>query len=717
MCGFSGLLVGNRSNPQSAEWESRFAEAAQKIAHRGTDDNRLIKYTSLLLNHFRLAFQDLESGRQPMLSRDGAHAITFNGEIYNHLELRKELENRHGEISWRTHSDTETLLEGWLREGAGFVDKLEGEFAFVVSRTDGSECFAARDHFGVKPLFFALAETNTRMFSDARATYTCTTPLLAFASEMKALPAKKIWNRDGALRQFVGLFEPICTPFENIIHCPPGGRIMATRQGGSQSNGNYRVIVTTRAQAVRNNNRTAFWSSDHIDHTLAEFRSALKHSVNERLLSDVELGVYLSGGIDSKAVAFELSDTLKSHTSSWKKGALKSFTVGFESAGYDESEEAVAFAKHLGFEPHVLTLSDSALNYSYPHAVYISENLQPFTNGAAKWWLSLFARQYVPGVLTGDGADELLCGYPSFRYCVWWAFSQRGRTPTTPLGTRWRDSVYVKRFLKQSENPWLAGSSAEGRGDDFEKSIKLWGVPHPLFEQIQTITEAILGVEEAGLWLASQGPSIRSWYLLGIENAQRDDQEFLLNPENALLLWQNYFCQSHLPVQILNWVGDRMEMANTLEGRTPFLSGSLRRLVQQLPDIALVQGFTDKAVLRKSYAQVFPRQFALTPKKQFNAPFIDFAQLRKQYDIDTVLEKMGISTQGNRICQVLMNESKSTGQQDLSARERYLRTHRISALQTLFCSAIVQRSLVEEVQPQRDLEFENLILQRGGIRS
>ncbi|MEN9529776.1 MAG: hypothetical protein RI932_1649 [Pseudomonadota bacterium] len=714
MCGFSGLLIGNSSHSQAAEWEARFAETAQKIAHRGTDDNRLLKFNSVMLNHFRLAFQDLESGRQPMLSRDGAHAITFNGEIYNHLELRTELESRHGSIDWRTHSDTETLLEGWLREGSGFIEKLEGEFALVISRTDGSECFAARDHFGVKPLFFALADINTRMFSDARGHYSCNTPILAFASEMKALPNKKSWNRDGALRQFVGLFEPICTPFENIIHCPPGGRLSASLQRSSESTAFFRVVVSTRAQAVRQNNRSEFWSSSNPNEQLSEFRSALKQSVSERLLSDVELGVYLSGGIDSKAVAFELAAALKSQPSRWKKGALKSFTVGFESAGYDESSEAVAFATHLGFDPHVLPLSNSALNYSYPHAVYISENLQPFTNGAAKWWLSLFARQHVPGVLTGDGADELLCGYPSFRYCAWWAFAQRGRVSNTPLGQRWRDSVYVKRFHKQSENPWLAGSSAEGRGDDFEKSLTLWGVPHPLFEQIQTITAAILGEQETELWLASQGPSIRSWYLLGLENTQRDDAAFLLNPENALLLWQNYFCHTHLPVQILNWVGDRMEMANTLEGRTPFLSGSLRRFVEKLPDIALVQGLTDKAILRKAYAQVFPRQFALTPKKQFNAPFIDFEALRKQYNIDDVLEKMGITTQGTRICNELMSESSRAQGHEPGTRERYLHTHRMSALQTIFCSAIVQRTLVEEAPPQRDMDFERLILRREG---
>lgn len=191
MCGFSGLLTANRSHPQAAEWKSRFADAAQRIAHRGNDDSRFLNFQSVSLHHFRLAFQDLESGRQPMLSKDGATAITFNGEIYNHLELRKELEKKYGNLSWRTYSDTETILEGWLLDGTSFIDRLEGEFAFVISRTDGSEWMAARDYFGVKPLFLALADINTRIFSDARPSYTLHSSLVSFASEMKALPNKK----------------------------------------------------------------------------------------------------------------------------------------------------------------------------------------------------------------------------------------------------------------------------------------------------------------------------------------------------------------------------------------------------------------------------------------------------------------------------------------------------------------------------------------------
>jgi asparagine synthase (glutamine-hydrolysing) len=713
MCGFSGLITANHTHPEAQGWKNHFAEAARKISHRGTDDARMVSFSSVSLHHFRLAFQDLEAGRQPMMSGDGKFAITFNGEIYNHHELREQLASTHGNIAWRTTSDTETILQGWLLEGDAFANKLEGEFAFVIVRTDGGEFFAARDHFGVKPLFFALADVNTRLFSDARTHYFVESGLVAFASEMKALPGKKVWNRDGALRQFVGLFEPICTPFENIIQCPPGGRIRGSKIVAGEMQTQMKIQVHTRNHPIRKSSKGEFWSGQNVTKQLAEFRSAFSQSVNERLLSDVELGVYQSGGIDSKAVAFELSRVLKQHSSAWLKDSLKSFTVGFESAGYDESQEAIEFSRFLGFQPHVLKLSSEALQYSYPHAVYISENLQPFTNGAAKWWLSLFARRYTPGVLTGDGADELLCGYPSFRYCAWWAFAQRGRRENQGPGQRWRDSVFVKKFSEQTRDPWLSGSSAEGRGDDFESSLALWQVPHPLFNQIFTITECLLGRQEAALWLSSQGPSIRSWYLLGIDD-NAHEVSFTTHPENALLLWQNYFCHTHLPVQILNWVGDRMEMANTLEGRTPFLSGKMRRFVANLPDVALVQGFLDKAILRKAYASELPHRFTMTPKKQFNAPFLNSDVLFNEFDTAHVLSKMGIVSNGVDVANRLLNTSKEQDSSKISASDRYLSTHRMSALQTLLCSSIVQRTLVESQPMPRNHEFESQIVAQGG---
>lgn len=712
MCGFTGLIVAQHSHAAANEWTSRFQAAAHKITHRGSDDSRLIQFRSLFLHHFRLAFQDLEAGRQPMLSSDGRFAITFNGEVYNHFELRKKLEKAYGSIHWKTLSDTETILQGWLLEGEGFFELLDGEFAFVIAKTDGSEWIARRDFFGVKPLFFQCADVNTRVFAIAQKTYHVQSALVSFSSEIKGLPGKKNWNRDGALRQFVGLFEPICTPFEEVIQCPPGGTIKGQHSTSSGSPV-FEIQVIPKTEALRTGESRSFWGDTRLSESLTQFRENLSQSVEDRLLSDVELGVYLSGGIDSKAVAFELAKNLKKRRVNWEKGHLKSFTVGFETAGYDESQEAVAFAQHLGFLPHVLPISEAALNYSYPHAVYISENIQPYTNGAAKWWLSLYARKYVPGVLTGDGADEVLCGYPSFRYCSWWKFAQRNRPKNTKLGMHWRDEIYTKKFFSQTQDPWLAGSSAAGTGIDFTESLAQWGIFHPLYSQIKAITESVLGPAEADQWLHEQAESVRSWFLHGLTE---DKQQVKTSGElasKALYLWQNYFCNTHLPVQVLNWVGDRMEMANTLEGRTPFLSRRLREFIKTLPDVALIQGFTDKAVLRKAYATEFDRNFALTPKKQFNAPFIQFKTLFEEFEASSILEKMNISEKASKTANRLLQMSFVDTSSLSDVQERYLHTHHLSALQTLVCASIVHRGLVEETTPVRDAGFEESIILKG----
>jgi asparagine synthase (glutamine-hydrolysing) len=485
----------------------------------------------------------------------------------------------------------------------------------------------------------------------------------------------------------------------------------------------------------------------HPSDLAGEFSSRMALSVADRLLSDVELGVYLSGGVDSKTVGHELSH----HLRAMARPPLKSFTVGFAAGDFDETREALSYAAAQGFQPHVLEVAGEDLAYSYPIAVAHSENLQPYTNGAAKWWLSRFARRHVHGVLTGDGADELLCGYPSFRYAAWWKFALRGRggvatpnpsgdsgTPARvlrilerlPLGTHWRDAVYFRRFVADALDPWLAGASSAGLGDDFVDSLALWGVAHPLFGQIRAIARGLFpSTEEADAWLTAQGPSVRSWFSLGFEgNLDPAD------PANALLCWQSYFCRTHLPVQVLNWVGDRMEMANTLEGRTPFLSRRLAQFVQGLGDASLVSGFQDKAILRQAYIPKLGA-FARTPKRQFGAPFLDNEALLKRFPAESAFSAIGMDGEavlaklkgesGQKIATTAVDGPNGTsfqGKHTLGSKEEaraaqaaYDRTHLASALQTAVSFGIVHRTLVEGKAPVRDSGFEEKVLAKERI--
>jgi asparagine synthase (glutamine-hydrolysing) len=698
MCGFSGIVFSSETprNTRSHGIEG-FRRAADRVAHRGDTEHRELLLERIWLSHYRLAFQDVASGAQPMLSGDGLHVIVFNGEVYNHLGLRTEVTRQTG-VSFRTRSDTETILEGWKAYGPAFFDRLEGEYAFVILSVDGLELTAHRDRFGVKPLFVFCDGLDTGTFASFSERYSFDCTRIEFSSEVKGLCSPKGWNRQGLLRQFVGLYEPIRTPFNHVIQVPPGGVLFAHARQGRLA-----CELTTFPDPIRTS------VAGQADNAEQHFAELLHNSVSERLLSDVELGVYLSGGVDSKVVAHELSGLLAGDR------PMKSFTVGFSQSGYDETKEALRFAKHAGFKPHVVNIDNDALNYSYPLAVQNSELVQPFTNGAAKWWLSLFTRRYVSGVLTGDGADELLCGYPSYRYANWWKFVIRGRGEAqtvkdtlrllkhSPLGTLGRDRLYLARFSAHTDNPWLAGSSAAGTGQDFMDSLQMLGVPHPLFGQIRAITASILGQNQGDQWLCEQASSVQSWYYAGLESLSSERE----SPRNALLLWQNYFAKTHLPTLILNWVGDRMEMANTLEGRTPFLSNQLRQYLATMPDRLMVSGLRDKVLLRRAYASRLTKDFAATPKKQFNAPFLDSARLAGDFGADNILMDTGLNDE--LPLHRLQSAAQKAGRDD-----PYLATHLRSAYQTALAASVVNATIVQRKALERNDALERAYLDKGG---
>jgi asparagine synthase (glutamine-hydrolysing) len=698
MCGFSGVLFADETVRDGySPGIAGFRRAAARVAHRGDSDHRERLLPRLWLNHYRLAFQDVAAGVQPMPSADGRHVIVFNGEVYNHLALRPAIVARSG-VGFRTRSDTETLIEGWKAFGAGFFERLEGEYAFVIAATNGSELVAHRDRYGVKPLFLHADGVDSALFATCRESYAYRCGTLEFSSEVKGLASERSWNRDGLLRQFVGLFEPIRTPFDRVIQLPPGGRLEVARDPAGLA---CRLWTFTEPVRVRPDAAT--------DDAETAFVDRMRLSVQERLLSDVELGVYLSGGVDSKVVAYELARLAPPGQT------MKAFTIGFSQAGYDETAEALRFAAHAGFDPHVLRIDDVALNYAYPLAVQNSELVQPFTNGAAKWWLSLFTRQYVHGVLTGDGADELLCGYPSYRYANWWKFIVRGRgeartmadlerlLATHPLGSRRRDSLYRSRFASHAANPWLAGSSAAGSGQDFVDSLAMLGVPHPLFGQVRAIAAAVLGRQAADEWIGQQAQSVQSWFYAGLEHLAGERED----PRHSLLLWQNYFARTHLPTLILNWVGDRMEMANTLEGRTPFLSDRLRRFVQGLPDRLMVSGLRDKILMRRAYRDLLGGDFAATPKKQFNAPFLDSDRLAVEFAVDDIFAETGLNP-------ALKAASLTDAADRAAPADPYQATHLRAAYQTALAAGIVNHSIVQRRELPRDPALERRYLERGG---
>lgn len=700
MCGYAGVMFNQGSifsaNPN---YKDLFFSAASHVKHRGNEPLRKVELENILLAHYRLAFLDAATNIQPMLSKNKKWVIVFNGEIYNHSILRKKIIAEQG-YNFTTKGDTEAILEGFLNYGLEIEKYLDGEYSFVICKTDGTELIAMRDPFGVKPLFFGLEDIQTNIFANAQESYLFKSKSLQFASEIKGLAIEKKWHREGFLRQLTGLYDPIRTPYQNIIQLPPNSYLYAKKQ-----NDYFVCKIQLKKESIRPIITDNELNQDELLH---EFKTTLSKSVAHRMLSDIELGVYLSGGVDSRVVAYEMLNYLQ-HKKITRP--LKSFTISFENEEYNEATEALSFAQKYGIVPNILRVSNQNLSYAYKHAIYHAENIHPYTNCAAKWWLSKFTGRYVKGVLTGDGADELLGGYPSFKYANWWKFALSSVPGTTVFDkmnkltteTTLHDSNLIKK-LTPEKDPWLAGSSVEGTGEDFIASLRLWGVAHPLFSQIKTIASAVLGNDGANKWLAEQKESVRSWFSFGYQA----NDAFLSDPMNALALWQNYFCKTHLPVQVLNVVGDRMEMANTVEGRTPFLSREMKKIVKKMKDSMLIRGYEDKSILRRSYSKKIGQNFAMAPKKQFGAPFLFNENLIRSYQeviISKIKENQLFETKNTTNLFEFMNS-------DFSKKKAspHLLTQLNSAFQSLICFTILDDTLIKNSPPRKEEDYEEKVL-------
>ncbi|NUM89131.1 MAG: hypothetical protein HUU37_08005 [Bdellovibrionales bacterium] len=650
MCGFLGVY-GNYTERDVPH----FREHASLLRHRGgTGYGELLDPLAALFHH-RLAFRDLKDGLQPMASSCGKALIVFNGELYGFQALRSRL--AHG-YDFRNRSDTEVILAAHLADPEGVLRELDGEYAFALWRRDTKELWAARDFFGVKPLFLA-NETISRLGEDFfrqsqdRWSFSLQGPI-HLASEMKGLPVELRWNRRGLLRQLIGLYEESATAFENVMALPPGALLQATRRGNSWD------CVLTRKIEARPPTRQGFHESAR------ELRRLVEENVTRKLDSEVPLGVYLSGGVDSRIVACEMS-----------RREAPTFTVGFEGTDFDETEDVRAFLRAFpNLRGHVLRTTDAALEYAYPHALWASELVQPYTNGAAKWWLSRFSRRFVRGVLTGDGSDELFCGYPSYRYLAWWRFSQRH-----PMG-----ALLAGRM--GGEKPWESGLSHRLDGSDLSASLKALGWIHPLFEQVSTMAE-LLG--DSG-WMERERQA-----LLSVARPETH--------ETPLSVWRDYFLRTHFPTHVLNWVGDRMEMANSLEGRPVFLSRSVLEFARGLPDHFLVRGLRDKAVLRAAWGQELG-SFSHTPKRQFNAPFLADGPLARE-----LLSPGNVAGAGLVDPAVVSRVEEARRSQADPLR----RSFASMLWQSLLAAHFLDRHLVRRQAPQRDLAFEEKFLdERSG---
>lgn len=573
MCGFVGC------------WSDANAEAVAPLApllrHRGPDGEGLYVApdAQVAFAHLRLAIVDLRTGDQPMSNEDGTVWIAFNGEIYNHQELRRDLE-RAGH-HYRTTSDTETLLHAYEEYGDSFVTRLNGEFAFVIYDQRAGSCLIARDRLGIRPLYYAV---------DRGRTY--------FASEIKALlgiPGFSPSVNAGAFDQYLSLrySSGEQTMLDGVRRLPPGTTLRLDRPGAAPQ-AFWRIPREQRPMPIAE-------AADRLDQLLAE-------SVRLRLMSDVPLGMYLSGGVDSSVILALMARELSQ--------PVRTFSIGF-GLPLDETDTARALAQQFGAQHTEIRLPSNAFELLPEVVRALDEPLGDIIT-LPTFFLSRAAAKDVKVVLTGEGADEVFGSYVH-QYALM-RYAQYRRWCPRPL-----------RALAPSVVDALPLAALN----------RFFPYPESLGEAGRRRISAFLRQAEAG-----------RAYLTLVELFTREQKAALVAPEwRTTPAWEaaydtsswstSHYLESVIDLDCRHWLPDytlfkqdRLTMANSIEGRVPFLDHRLVEFVVSLPPAHKVRHGSLKYLLRHVAARYLgaPRAgvkkaaFYLPVRKFFGAEFDAFVR-------------------------------------------------------------------------------------------
>jgi asparagine synthase (glutamine-hydrolysing) len=574
MCGIAGAVAPPSANV-TRETIARMLDA---LAHRGPDGHGIVEYPTaqgsrVLLGHRRLAIIDPEGGKQPMCDAEAGLAITFNGEIYNFRELRDEL----AACGYRfaLHSDTEVLLRAYQHWGERVVERLRGMFAFAIWDARSERLFLARDRFGEKPLFLCEAHGG-----------------LYFASEIKALlelPFAKPGVNLSAVWDFLA-YRYVPGPktlFEGVRKLPPG--TSAVWEKGK--------LTERRYWAPPDGEQDEGRETRDARQAVPEFLSRLDDAVKLQMVSDVPFGAFLSGGLDSSTIVALMTR----HNSN-----VKTFSVGFGEGGYSELAYANVVAKHFGTQHHELTVGFDDIVANLPKLVGFRDAPVSEPSDIPIYMLAKEASKTVKMVLTGEGSDEILGGYPKHvfeRFAQSWQLVP-GYVRHSLIAPLTQSLPYGFRRAKTA----VANLNIE---DWRERYVRWFGaLDHRERDQLSV--------------LRMNGNAVDA-----------NVPPFDAAPGSSTLRRILYFDQtSWLPDNLLER-GDRMTMAASIESRVPFLDHELARFVSTLPDNCRVKGLKTKWILREAGRSLIPDAILDRKKVGFRVPVNQWFQgPLKQYLCD-----------------------------------------------------------------------------------
>ncbi len=584
MCGIAGF-----SGSGDAGVLRKMTDA---IRHRGPDDDGLWQDEKrrVFLGFRRLAIIDLAGGHQPMFTADGALGVVFNGEIYNHAELRAELQAK-GHVFQTDHSDTEVLLHGWREWGERLNERLNGMWAFVIFDRSQNRLFASRDRFGKKPFYYFQRGQD-----------------FVFASELSALvqhPAVPRNISPLALKKYFayGYIPAPRSIYENVWKLPGGHSLtfdLTTRELKTWRWWEFVIESNASFQLASKDDRKLEACATLCE----EIRDTLERAVKRRLMSDVPLGIFLSGGIDSSAVAALAAKNVP-------RGELNTFSIGFNEASFDESSFAKLVADKLGTRHHHETLDlDKSLGLLPDIVSRLDEPLGD-SSLLPTFLLSRFTRQHVTVALGGDGGDELFAGYD-------------------PMKALRKAELYAKLVPRPVHEAIrlvaarLPVSHANVSLDfKIKRTLRGLSYPPPLWNPVWM---GALEPREIGE-LFREPADIEEIYSEAIEAWDRCQQPNVV--DRALQFWTNLYLQDDILAKV-----DRASMMNSLEARSPFLDLEMVDLARRIPWQLKLRNGQTKWILKKALAPLLPREIIERPKKGFGMPIGRWLRAGR-FDFDT----------------------------------------------------------------------------------
>jgi asparagine synthase (glutamine-hydrolysing) len=563
MCGICGIVRTDAAPPVERELLSAMNRS---MRHRGPDDEGFYVSGRAGLGCRRLSIIDVEGGRQPITNEDGALVIVFNGEIYNFRELRLFLE--HKGHHFRSRADTEVILHLYEEVGDSVVDHLDGIFAFAIWDEPRRELFAARDRNGVKPLYFARTPTG-----------------ITFGSEMRVVLADPSVHREldlTALNEYLAL-EFVPTPrtiLKGVERLPPGhtlrtdGRTVAIRE------------YWTPSLARSEHHAPVQWRQ-----FASSLRQTLQDAVTRELVSDVPVGVLLSGGLDSSSIAAAMVDA---------GSDVHSFSVAFDSPSFDESPHARRVAAFLGTHHHELRVTEGMAAAVVPKLAEIIDEPLGDSSFVPTYLLSKFAAEHVKVVLGGDGSDELFAGYPTLAAHKLIEYYERA--------VPWFARTYVMPKL-MSRLP----VSFNHFSPDFKLRRFLSGRGVPLEVRHHRWMGSFMQEDVARLFQPWTRPILGDAYAAAYEHSRRCDAQLPLN--KILYDDMKLYLEGDLLLKV-----DRASMAASLEVRVPFLNRAVVDFATSLPLELKLRRLTGKYLLKRAMADRLPNDIVMRKKHGFAMP-------------------------------------------------------------------------------------------------